>query len=318
MKAKIGTRMAYLLILMTLVCGSAAALDMLTQPFDLAGERAPEERYYHMETKVLQYALDGKRTGADVYHLKLKCVPAVLSGKDSDVYTCQEITMQKQGAVPVTVPALANWSYLFTPNAEGIDEKGQLFSIDHSKFENLVDSSGNPLTPDTAYMVYNTFIDFHSFCDVFARPPRDGAGIQDLKTVGQKIVHAAAFSKVPVNLGSNVDEGSYFTNGEITLEFKGLSRVDGKTCAIVAFDSGESSFNMRLQPMPGMNIETMGSSHYFGDIYIDMESKWVQKAHMAEFVVTEVRLPMPPNKLNTVIERDVTIWVVNQAEVEMD
>jgi hypothetical protein len=35
---------------------------------------------------------------------------------------------------------------------------------------------------------------------------------------------------------------------------------------------------MKMEPMPDLEVETAGSSHYRGDIHKDLESRWVQKA----------------------------------------
>ena len=116
-----------------------------------------------------------------------------------------------------------------------------------------------------------------AFCNDFAEPNIEGNGIQSLTKIGQKIIDAGAYSEPPVNLGSQIAEGSTFKNGEITLELKGLSIIDDKPCALIEFDSGESSFKMKMQPMPDMDIEVVGGSHYKGDIYLDLESNWVIK-----------------------------------------
>jgi len=195
-----------------------------------------------------------------------------------------------------------------------MDEKGQVLGIDHARFENLVHAGGKPIPPDKTYHVYNAFIDFHGFCNIFAERTQGGGGIQDLKNIGQRIVHAAAFTEAPVNLGSNVAEGSTFKNGEVTLELKGLSRVAGATCAMVGFDSGESSFKMIVTPMPNMKVRSVGSSHYKGDIYVDLATNWVKKVTLDELVVTETTLPMPPGKINAVIERNIVIRNVTAAE----
>jgi hypothetical protein len=163
------------------------------------------------------------------------------------------------------------------------------------------------LPADKAYFVYNTFIDFHSFCNVFAEAAPEDKGIQDLKRIGQKIVHAASFTEPPVNLGSNIAKGSTFKNGEVTLELKGVSVVDGAACAIVAFDSGQSSFQMVINPIPNMEVRTVGSSHYKGDLFIDLATRWVHKVTMDELVVSETSVPMVPTKVNGVIERSSTI-----------
>ena len=67
---------------------------------------------------------------------------------------------------------------------------------------------------------YKSFIDFHSM-NVFCEKTATGKGVQDLKHIGDKIIHSASYSQPQVNLGSQVAKGSYFKNGEITLLFKG-------------------------------------------------------------------------------------------------
>ena len=99
---------------------------------------------------------------------------------------------------------------------------------------------------------------------VFGEKTTTGNGVQNLKHIGDKIVHGASFSQPSVSLGSQVAEGSYFKNGEITLALKGLSLVNEKTCAMLEYDSGESSFYMLTKPMANMEVTTKGSSHYWG------------------------------------------------------
>jgi len=267
----------------------------VSKTFDLGLKRAPTPQFFVMESRLMVYARDGKRLGTDVYRLRLKCNPAQ-AGKGGDEYTCGRFTWQPQGGVEAAIPALTEWSYVFKPDGE----KGQMFGIDQGKFQHLTDSTGKALPAENAYHVYNAFIDFHSFCNVFAEPAAPGRGIQDLRKVGDKIVHAAALSQPPLN-----SEGSFFKNGEITLEFKGLSQVNGKSCALVGYDSGESSFKM---------LKTVGSSHYFGDIYKDLASAWVQKATMTEFVVSETTVATLPNKVNAIIERLIDIRNVRERE----
>lgn len=285
--------------------------SFLKQEFNLAGERSQETQFYVLKSELINYALDGKRLSKDIYKLFLKWVPTEVAEKEGDEYSCIKFIVQFGDGKEVTIPALANWSYLYR---EGIDEKSQVFGIDHSKFENLKDSNSNPIATDKAYHVYNAFIDFHGFCNVFAERTAGGNGIQDLKKIGQKIVHAAAFSEPPVHLGKNILEGSFFKNGEITLEFKGLSVANDRDCALIGFDSGESSFKMIVKPMPDFVVVAVGSSHYKGDIYKDLASNWVQKVTFNEIVVTEATMPMPPNKVNSVVERNLIIRNVTEGE----
>jgi hypothetical protein len=288
--------------------------SIIDRNFNLAGERSQETQYFLMESGLIAFALDGTRVRSDIYRLHIKCVPAKITGKEGDEYTCVRFSLQQEDAVESAIPALENWTYLL--KQAGIDEYGRVFGIDHDKFENLVDSNGNTLPPEKAYHVYNAFIDFHSFCDVFAERTSEGNGIQDLTSIGQRIVHAAAFSEPPVNLGSNVSEGSFFKNGKITLKFKGLSVVSGKHCALLEYDSGESSYKMIMKPAPNMEIQTIGRSHYKGDIYKDLATNWVQEVSMSEFVVSETTLSMPPNKINSVIERNIIIRNVSEEKFD--
>ncbi len=262
----------------------------LQATYDLGGARKTEVQYFRMETVVVHIGFDGKRTGTETFYLALKCVPAALSGKDGDEYTCKDFRYKINDGAEATIPALAGWSYVFTLTASGKDEKGQVLGIPHAKFENLTDSAGKKLPTNVTYFVYNAFIDFHGFNDIFARPAPEGRGIQDLTRIGQRVIHSAAFSEPPVNLGAGIKEGSVFRNGEVSLEFKGLGVVDGAACALVAYDSGESTLKM-IVAMGNADIVTTGGSEYKGDLWIDLATRWVRKVTMDEFVVTQTAVP---------------------------
>jgi len=232
-----------------------------------------------------------------------------LADEKGDVFTCFKFIIKSDTLPETTIPILNNWTYIYQPDSTGYDEKDQMFGIPPDKFENLMDSQGKSLQPDQNYLIYNTFIDFHSFM-MFAEKTTSGKGIQNLEKIGDQIVHASAFSEPTVHLGTNIAKGSYFKNGKITLAFKGLSSINESPCALLDFDSGESAFKVIINPTPEMELETVGSSHYKGDIYLDLATKWVLKVVMDEFVITETKLPFPPNKINAVAER---ISVINNA-----
>lgn len=263
----------------------------LKGPFNLAGELKPEVRYYIQETQFIHFGFDGKRTGAETYTVKMRVVPAELSGKGGDEYTVREFSVKLGSGATETIPALAGWSYVFKASPTGRDAAGQVLGIPHDNFENLVTSGRTKITPTGSYPIYNSFIDFHTFNDVFARPPVGGGGIQDLKMIGQTIRHASAFSEPPVNLGKGIKESSVFRNGDIRLVFKGVSLVDGAACAIIGYDSGESTLKMIVPISAEKDIVTEGGSEYAGDIYIDLATRWVRKVILDEHVVTETQLP---------------------------
>jgi hypothetical protein len=299
----------------TSIKNSSGVMNLILQRgFDLARVHSSDRRYYLVETKLVKYNPDGKRSDANTYALNLEYVPAELSGKNESEYICRKFHVQLGSASPSLISALEDWSYVFK---WGYDEEGRVFGIDHTKFEKLETEEGITLPPDVAYFVYNTFIDFHSFCNILAQSTPKGKGIQHLKKIGERIIHASAFTEPPVNLGSNVMKGSRFTNGEVTLELKGISYVDGMSCALVTFDSGESSFEMIMSPFPKIATKTVGGSHYKGDLYIDLESNWVQKVEMWEIIVHETTLPIPPYKINSVTERTTHIQSLSKRDFFM-
>lgn len=255
------------------------------------------------------FSLDGKLNKIEHYTLYLKYLPAQHSQKKKKEYTCIKFIFQQDSSEKVTIPVLSNWSYNYH---SGIDEQNQVFGIDHQKFENLKDSEGKVLSKGISYNIYNTFIDFHSFCNYLAEPTEEGNGIQNLKKIGQRIVHESAYSKPPVNLGSNISEGSFFQNGEVTLTLKGLSIVNKKPCTMVHFDSGECSLKVTMNPMPDFEVITVGRSHWRGDMYKDLKTHLIQKVIMTEVVISETVLPAPPNKINSVVERNIIIENVNE------
>jgi hypothetical protein len=279
--------------------------ELLVQEYNLVPQHSKDTQYFEMESKLQTHAPDGTPQGWDVYRLSLRCVPSADPSR-GDEYTCLKFTVQINKSPEVSIPSLTNWKYIFTSTPDARDEKGQVFGINHSKFEKLTDEEGKMLLVGNTYHVYNAFIDFHAL-GFFGEKTIAGNGIQHLKHIGDKIVHVASFSQPPVNLGSQIAEGSYFKNGEVTLAFKGLGLVNQKACALLEYDSGESSFYMLMKPMANMEITTKGSSHYWGDIYKDLTTGWIQKASLREIVVSETIVPGQANKINSVIERSINI-----------
>ncbi|HET6769445.1 MAG TPA: hypothetical protein VFH08_18690, partial [Chitinophagaceae bacterium] len=218
------------------------AKRILAQEYNLVPQHSKDTQYYEMESKLQPHAPDGTPQGWDVYRLYLRCVPSADPSR-GDEYTCLKFTVQINKSPEVSIPSLANWKYIFSSTPDGRDRKGQVFGIEHSKFEKLTDENGKMLLVGNTYHVYNAFIDFHAM-GFFGEKTMAGNGVQHLKHIGDKIVHVASFSQPPVNLGSQIAQGSYFKNGEVTLAFKGLGLVSDKTCALLEYDSGESSFYM--------------------------------------------------------------------------
>jgi hypothetical protein len=297
-----------LILMLTGVSG--ANYDVLKQTYKLAGERSQETQFYRAEHRFVHFREDGARERVETFRCYVK---AERSGSSAEKYVCRGFSVQTEDQPEKRIPALVNWSYTFERTPSGLDKEGRVFGIDHGVFSALTDDEGVKLADDVSYRVYNSFIDFHAFCNTFAQGTHSGKGIQDLRHIGQKIVHESAFSNPSVNLEGAIGEGSHFQNGEVSLLFKGLSAFGDCPCAIVTFDSGDASFTMKLSPAPNINVLVEGGSHYKGDLFLDLGSKWVRKVTMSELVVTKVS--MGGQKVaNGVIERSSTIESISELD----
>jgi hypothetical protein len=283
--------------------------------FDLSIQRQPETQHYHMQTQFIHMGFDGRRTGVETYLVRQRCRPAAISGKKLDEYTCREFGLKLNDGPVATLPALRSFTYQFDPMA-GVLGKGPMFGIPQEPFRGMRDSLGNPLPPDVCYAAYNNFVDFHALSDVFPRPMKFVKGIEELKSVGDRIVHPGAFTEAPVSLTGVVRSGSVFRNGELALELKGVSLVDQRPCALVNYDSGESTLRMAFIRGDSEDLMTEGGSEYQGDLYIDLTSGWVRKVTLNEFVVTQTSTASRPNKVPGYTVRHILLRLISQQEFE--
>jgi len=304
---------AILVLLGVLAAGRALAQGDPAGDVRLTGAPDPAPSYYRMTTEFVRIEPDGRRMAPDVHDVWIESAPA--PGGDLDV-TCRRYTFREGDSAAVAIPALGGWSYRFRRTATGLDERGWIFGIDQAKFAQLTDERGAVLPQALAYCMFNAFVDFHSFCQVFAERTSGGGGIQDLRRIGQKVVHAASRVEAPISLAGFAEPGSVFRLGEVTLELKGLSLVDGRRCALVGYDSGDASLRMTVRPAPQVSLEVRGSSHFFGDLYVDLESQTVRKAALAEFVVQETSGAVLPQKIHTVVERKILLRALGKGEFE--
>lgn len=281
----------------------------LAMRYDLARGHSLEEQHFYMTSKMTMKAPSGGTVSTTIYRLSLDCKPG--KAAEGDHYICRRFTIQHDDGLETTIPSLGGWSYTFRRLPGERDAQGKTLGIDHAPFENLVDAGGAPLSEIDSYHVYNAFIDFHSF-QVFSERSSSGAGIQDLHEVGQRIVHAASHSRPATDLGERVASGSWFENGEVTVELTGISRVGERACAIVSVDSGNSSFRMLTKPAPEVELRTEGSSHYWATIYKDLESMWIRRADLKELVVSETVLPGSADPIRGVAERSIEVTTLSR------
>ena len=297
---------------------SQPAIDRLRQdlqgPFDFSKDRKPETHYSNMQTQFIHLGFDGKRIGVETYMLRLRCTPAATSGKKLDEYTCLEFGLQLNNGPITTLPALRDFSYQFN-QMSGVLDKGPMFGIPQEPFLGMKDNLGNQIPPDICYATYNNFVDFHALSDVFPRPMRYVKGIEQLKFIGDRIVHPGAFSEAPVSVTGVVRPGSVFKNGELTLSLKGVSLVDDRPCALVNYDSGESTLRMAFIHVGGEDVNMDGGSRYTGDIYIDLASGWVRRVTLNEAVVTQTYTASNPEKVPGYTARHILLKLISEQDL---
>jgi hypothetical protein len=288
--------------------------DLLNTEFSLGGKKASANRYFHFRTALTEFAKDGTRSPGNAFTVWLEMQPSDDGGVE---YISRKFTLGKKGGEEVEIPSLKNWEYSTDEGLDGsgVDEAGQVFGIDHAKFMVMMDAKGKFIDMQDGYMVYNHFIDFHALADVLSASEENKTDISTLKYIGDKITHSAANSSAPVGLGEAMKKGSVFQNGQITLEFKGLSLVDGVPCALLGYDSGDSSFTMHMEAMPGMEMIARGASHYQGDVYVELESGLLRKATLYELVVTEVKTNNEATH-NSIIERESLLQTMSKEEFD--
>lgn len=264
---------------------------------DLSRARQSNLHHYVSSTDYQMFAPDGSITATQNLTMT---VEVRLDDAGRQFLKCMNFKVTTADGTTQSIPALAGWTHELD-----VKSTSEVLGIKHSDFNALKYENGNNLPPEMSYLVYNTFVDFYAFNNVFAEnaPDEPNRSIGALRTPGQTIEHYSAGSKVPVNMGDAVKEGSYFQNGKATLTLKGRSEIKGRDSALVGFDSGDSSFMMLMEPMPGMTLRVKGGSHYFGDLYIDATSLWLQKATFIELVLTEMRFADNPPQASVAVRK---------------
>ena len=248
---------------------------------DFSTQRSPGEKCYRFVTEYIEFALDGARLSTE--ETILECAVTV-DARGKQRLTCLKFEIKGKDGKILGIPKLMGWVNTLD------NQTDELFGVKHADFQGLTTEDGPPLPPETIYRVYNTFVDFYAFNNVLAQPVRDSEkkSIAGLSSIGDEIEHHSAFSEPPTDLGETVGKGSYFKNGRVTLRWNGISMVNQRRCAIVGFDSGDSSFMLLMQPAPNQAMRVKGGSHYWGDLHLNLSDYWMEYATFKEFVTTQI------------------------------
>ena len=80
-----------------------------------------------------------------------------------------------------------------------------------------------------------------------------------------------------------------FTNEDIRLTWKGLTKTNDKLCAVIDFTAYNNPLEIDMQ-----NFKMKGRSHYWGTIYVSLTDKQIEYASMHE----DVMMDMNSNMIN--------------------
>jgi len=80
--------------------------------------------------------------------------------------------------------------------------------------------------------------------------------------------------------------GGTFQNHQIELVWTGISKRNGRICALFQY---RAFFNKLSLSVGNMNFQ--GRSHYWGDIWVSLEDKQIEYATLYEDVLLEFKLP---------------------------
>lgn len=292
-------------------------MSILSKEYDLGRERTTESHFYLVQHEVVTYKSNGKPKSIDIYKMRLMCEPIDQSTRNTAYkYTCTSFTVKRKSSPEIAIPSMEGWSYEFNKqllSKEGFDTHGQMMSIPQAKFENLADSNGAKLPIELPYQIYSTFTYFHTCCNMVVEPDQFDKYVGDFKRIGDKNESELSSSELPISLGSVILDGSKYKTGLTELEFKGLSNVDNKSCAIVGYQEIRGSWVTYIQAMPLMKVKTVGGTQIRADIYIDLASLWVQKATYIVTDITKTTLFGIPVDISTIVTTH-TIHAVPKTE----
>ena len=254
-------------------------VEELSRALHLDGPRAAEDRFYESVTVMTNVFTDGTKQPAGAIRLYVQATPGERQkdGKTAFTYACRRLEIERVDGKKVTVPELETFTYQIEP---GLDAKNQVMGIEHSRFLKLKDSSGNALTFVEPYFVYNTFIDFHAFNDTMASVALRRIG--DSLLVGER-------REIPVHLGDTIQEGSVYRLGDSRVRLNGIGLVSNRPTAVVSFDSGDSSFLMKLALQPKTTMDVQGYSRFEGIVQVDLASNWPALCAWKEIVFSETK-----------------------------
>jgi hypothetical protein len=149
------------------------------------------------------------------------------------------------------------------------------FSYDESKLKGILDPSffvGFPDEMATKTLVWDAFM-----FEVFAWNYFDKLKLNE------------PYRLPPESL--KLPGGGAFENKQVELTWTGISKRNGKLCALIAY---QALFNKLEIETGGLRLK--GRSHYWGDLWVALSDKQIEHATLNEDVVLGFDLPNQPGK----------------------
>jgi hypothetical protein len=116
------------------------------------------------------------------------------------------------------------------------------------------------------------------------------------------------FDSLQINQPKAIQVGSATIENYATVKFKGLqliwtgvSKMNNKMCAVIRFQTALNPIETKDK-----NVDSSGSTLYFGTIWVSLEDKQIEYATMNEISVLELTLPGNPVKPITTLQNEVT------------
>lgn len=76
-----------------------------------------------------------------------------------------------------------------------------------------------------------------------------------------------------------------FENKDIQITWIGITKINGKTCAILKYSTMNNPLNVTFN-----EVMMRGRSHYWGEIYVSLSDKQIEYACLTEDILTDVQI----------------------------
>lgn len=145
----------------TLVGTQGSEITPGDRSVNLAGQRSPGIMLYQFSTDYLSYASDGSLVSKEQTVAEIE-IEVDETGRQT--LTAHHFELINQDRLRMSIPRLAGWQNSMDSDSD------EVLGVPHADFAGLQTDTGEPLSPEIAHRVYNTFVDLYAFNNVFAQP----------------------------------------------------------------------------------------------------------------------------------------------------